>query len=559
MYGSDGTRWGYIGGASFAAQFDGGNVKIGSAASDMRKLYFGDGTFVYVGENGADDRLTLYGGSMAISIGGSVGAAGNVLTSNGTTASWAAPGGGSSLWTDQGSYYYANNNSYCRVDDDQNLTSQANYWVWAPSTTGIIFGPDDSGYGWCGTTDDHFYGVAADYLRYDENSQLFDTYDDLALLNAIEADTVWDPVLKHHKLWVNEETLPLCVTNYRERAANPNVPIMSDVGSWIGLLTGTARQLDRETDLRDKRLAARDDILAKAVGLDFGNADKDAIKINVSDFGTSKMQGSDIWVSFSTQFSTQLDNSIPIVTVTPNSPNVVLYITEKTTKGFKVIGVSGNDEFSFDWIAMAKVEVKIEKSDNDIDHIDDIFYVEKKEIPKNAYPVAMPTPTLTKDIKGNVTALPYEYELDMPAGAPIYEPSLPDLSKVKGLYETEEGKDTKPSQPWYDANGSQIPPEWVEELRQAGTEMFTYEQMMERRKQNYIDNAKAKKEREENTLQEQENLLKEKQNEQEPVIQENKPEELNNLPDEREIINTDVKKAQGRKKGKSMPPVIAPE
>ena len=44
----------------------------------------------------------------------------------------------------------------------------------------------------------------------------------------------------------------------------------------------------------------------------------------------------------------------------------------------------------------------------------------------------------------------------------------------------------------YDAEGKQIPHEWVEELKEAGTVMFTYEEMMERRKQNYIDDAKAK-------------------------------------------------------------------
>jgi hypothetical protein len=78
--------------ASYKFKVGSGNVKIGDAtAGTLNKLYFGDGTFVYVGEDVADDRLYLRGSSLSIQTGGSVGANGNVLTSNGTTASWVAP------------------------------------------------------------------------------------------------------------------------------------------------------------------------------------------------------------------------------------------------------------------------------------------------------------------------------------------------------------------------------------------------------------------------------------------------------------------------------------
>lgn len=53
--------------------------------------------------------------------------------------------------------------------------------------------------------------------------------------------------------------------------------------------------------------------------------------------------------------------------------------------------------------------------------------------------------------------------------------------------------------PWYDESGNQIPPEWVEELRVAGVKMFTYKEAQQRRKQNYIDNAKARQEAAEKT------------------------------------------------------------
>ena len=51
---------------------------------------------------------------------------------------------------------------------------------------------------------------------------------------------------------------------------------------------------------------------------------------------------------------------------------------------------------------------------------------------------------------------------------------------------------------WFDAEGKRIPNEWVEELKAEGVEMYNYEQMMQRRKQGYIDNAKAGKTAREN-------------------------------------------------------------
>jgi hypothetical protein len=79
--------------ASYKFNVGSGNMKIGDAStsSTLNKLYFGDGTFVYVGEDVADDRLYLRGGTLSIQTGGSLGTNGQVLTSNGTTASWVTP------------------------------------------------------------------------------------------------------------------------------------------------------------------------------------------------------------------------------------------------------------------------------------------------------------------------------------------------------------------------------------------------------------------------------------------------------------------------------------
>lgn len=81
--------------ASYKLKIGSGNVKIGDAqASSMNKLYFGDGTYVFVGEDGANDRLTLKGTTLAVNINNNTGANGQVLTSNGSTATWQNPPSG---------------------------------------------------------------------------------------------------------------------------------------------------------------------------------------------------------------------------------------------------------------------------------------------------------------------------------------------------------------------------------------------------------------------------------------------------------------------------------
>ena len=69
-----------------------GNVKIGDVVTgSYNRIFFGDGTFVSVGENNADDRLELRGATLSIAINNNNGTSGNVLTTNGTTASWQTP------------------------------------------------------------------------------------------------------------------------------------------------------------------------------------------------------------------------------------------------------------------------------------------------------------------------------------------------------------------------------------------------------------------------------------------------------------------------------------
>jgi hypothetical protein len=73
------------------------SAKIGHSASYWdNRLFFGDFNLVWVGEYGADDRLSLRGIEMSININSSTGTAGQVLTANGSgLVTWQTPTGGS--------------------------------------------------------------------------------------------------------------------------------------------------------------------------------------------------------------------------------------------------------------------------------------------------------------------------------------------------------------------------------------------------------------------------------------------------------------------------------
>ncbi len=101
--------------------------------------------------------------------------------------------------------------------------------------------------------------------------------------------------------------------------------------------------------------------------------------VNISDFGREEMNTSEQWVYFSNSFSDQLkEDDIPVVTVTPNCPSVVLCITETTREGFRVMGTSGKaDGFSFNWIAMASIQGH--GSESETSQIDDYKYETRDE------------------------------------------------------------------------------------------------------------------------------------------------------------------------------------
>lgn len=72
-----------------------GDVKIGGLTAGLiNRVLFGDGSYAWIGENGIDDRLYIQGSTLSIFVAGTYGSNGQVLTSNGSTASWVTPSGG---------------------------------------------------------------------------------------------------------------------------------------------------------------------------------------------------------------------------------------------------------------------------------------------------------------------------------------------------------------------------------------------------------------------------------------------------------------------------------
>lgn len=92
--------------------------------------------------------------------------------------------------------------------------------------------------------------------------------------------------------------------------------------------------------------------------------------ISISDFGFATVAtGKEIRINYSPEFTAQLKNgTIPVVSVTPSTPEITYYIKSQDAKGFVIVASENN--FNFNWLAMAKTEIKeiqkIEASESDI-------------------------------------------------------------------------------------------------------------------------------------------------------------------------------------------------
>ena len=251
-----------------------------------------------------------------------------------------------------------------------------------------------SGYGRLGTSSTHWNDVYTDNLHYHAYAT-FDTYDDLELIDNMvkNAKTVWDPKLKHHYMIMDKGDIPECITSFNDKG-EPNGFV--DAGRAYGLTTGAIRQLNHEAKDRDERLAKRTDILANAIGIDFSNVATEEIEIKINDFGTINSDKTIIKVKFSNSFKEKLKNTnnLPVISITPTSPYKSYYISKTTKNYFEITVDKLNNNFSFNWIAFAKIKVEKEKG---IEHIDNVFYRKSFKVEGN-YPTYNPN-----EIKDNRT------------------------------------------------------------------------------------------------------------------------------------------------------------
>lgn len=384
------------------------------------RLNFGDEDLVYLDEDG-DDRLTIYSSGRTAIMGGSLGIgtqlpsekvevygpSANLMISNTSETSagiafqdFQAPAENASiLFNSSTNNLGILHNGAPRIILDGELRfsplgtsapmGMAQVFDFTSGlpvpTTLPAFLPVVADIGYLGTSTQP-WGKIYSTEHYSTNvfNLIFDTYDDLALLNAIEADTVWDVKLQHHVMRMDPNTMPAPIME-RDTFADGSLgrPMMS-YNRAIGLLMGSARQLDTQTRERDARIAARTEILADAMGVEFSQSN--TIMRSIHDQGTQETSNTEIRVLFSEDFQALLrPGQQPTIHITPRSWYLQYMVASVDEKGFtlKVKMDPSESSFAFNWQANATAEVS---PANSTSHLDDVFYKTPIEV-VGEYPV----------------------------------------------------------------------------------------------------------------------------------------------------------------------------
>lgn len=391
----------------------------GTAGSGAR-LNFGDGDYVYLDED-ADDQLTIYSSGRTAIMGGNLGIgtqlpsekvevygpSANLMISNTAETSAGIAFQDFQTTTENASILFNSStnllgilhNGTARMVIGGNLTFSpiGTAFPMAMSevidiTTGIpiptsipVFAPTQPGFGYLGVSTKPWGRIyATDHYSTNVFNLIFDTYDDLALLNAIEADTVWDVQLQHHVMRMDPNTMPAPIME-RDTFADGSLglPVMS-YNRAIGLLMGSARQLDAQTKERDARIAARTEILADAMGVEFSQSG--TVTRPIHDQGTHETSSTEIRVLFSDAFQSQLQpGQQPTIHITPRSWYLQYMVASVDENGFtlKVKMDPSESGFAFNWQANASTEVSLANSTS---HLDDVFYKTPIEV-VGEYPV----------------------------------------------------------------------------------------------------------------------------------------------------------------------------
>jgi hypothetical protein len=240
--------------------------------------------------------------------------------------------------------------------------------VWNGSFNEPGIYPSLPNFGYIGQDNNRWHRVYSEdvYTWNGSGWDIYDTYNDLELLNSIEADTLWDPALNHHVMRIKPLSIPKIITDYDSHTYDPSSPNISQK-RMNGFLMGVARQLDRETKERDQHLAQRYEILANAMGFPEGRKAEKMIVDNGQATASEKL----IHVPFSDEFRSKLKaGKEASVNITPRSEYITYYVSEVDANGFTLVVKTDQPQFTFNWMAFATVPVQ---SSSEAERPADIF------------------------------------------------------------------------------------------------------------------------------------------------------------------------------------------
>ncbi len=477
-----------------------------------------------------------------IYIDGGMGASGYVLHANGASdVYWSTDdvGSGGGLWTDTSPYNYSNNNSNARVYDSAqdyvfygyNSTTDGNssgfygYSSSGSSGTSYAYSATNAtvkGYAYYGY--EYTYGVAG--WRYDDGYGR-----GAGAFGGVSYSPATWGALGYQTSGLSE--YGGYFTSYtsgggRRRPGydeDGSAYINNGLGAWGDLFGAdihgsiygsyaegghyaTYAHGDRFGDALDIHLQ---NVGEKDNAILFTNVSTD-VSVQSSGFGT--LESGTCRVEFDETFRKVISSEIPVVvTVSPLGCCNGVYISEIDQIGFTVIeNNGGRSDIQFTWIAVGRrigyespelphevvasdYTEKLNRglhNDGDTQTDGEGLYYEDGELVVGLHPSVLPNPdfiAMKDDFVSNLRSHTYDEWKAM------FE------SYGKGVGMTEEEYNDRIAEPevvYFDEYGTQIPPEWVEELKAEGVPMFTYEQAQEMRKQRYIEKARIQKEVEEN-------------------------------------------------------------
>lgn len=484
--------------------------------------------------------LGFWSSTNRIQIGSDYGSVGEVLTSNGTSGIYwgTAGGGGSSYWTDNSTYISPNDNSNWYIYDagqtygiyynsnshecpiyvyDSDATGDG-YQEAAISAVSMTSNDANAGtdftrsalnaaiYGYAYWGDNYTAGVAGfSFLEDNYSSGVFGGYS--------YGGNVWGALA-----YQNSSSTDYGGYFYggytsgsgRRRPENPDshsrvyddgeAHVTCGIGVWgdlfgadihgeiYGSFTEGGRYSsydhgDRYCDGLDIHLQ---DIGEEQMAIMYTAVSEDA---TVTASGIGKLHNGRAQIIFDEKCSSLLspDERI-VVSLTPIGESNGLNLTTTSVEGFTVAeNDDGNSNIEFTWVAYGvRRGYENPKLAEEVTNTD---YVQKIQTGQKA----------DGNMEGDAPGLYYENEA-------IYNERHSSTyadEEFNASRQTEKEKITSESRRlneiFYDIHGAQIPPKWVDTLKAAGYPMFTYEEVMERRLENYLSDAKEIRKGEENT------------------------------------------------------------